>query len=110
VISIQLPNLDTVREHILIKKTPFSNIRDTTTMESKKRRLVKLLRSYFEMVPNTLVTFPTVKSPDLALKNMATAEFIKEASSKVRCTAMDSCFIAKNQKKRKIVHTKDSFI
>ena len=74
------------REHILIKKTPFSSTRDITIMESRKRRKDKLLHSYFGMVPNTLATFQTVKSPDLASRNIVMVEFTKEASSKVKCT------------------------
>ena len=50
-----------VRVPILIRKIPFSNIKDIGTMESKKRQLDKHLRFYSEMELNTQVTFQMEK-------------------------------------------------
>lgn len=77
------------KEPILIKKTPFSNIRVIGTMELKKRQLTKLLRFFFGMEPNTQEILQEVKSQDKAWKNTETAESIKETSLKVRCMVTD---------------------
>jgi hypothetical protein len=54
------------KEPILIKKTPFSNIRVIGRMELKKRQLTKLLRFFFGMEPNTQEILQEVKSQDKA--------------------------------------------